>query len=488
MNIKKYIVTAIAVVASVFNFDVAAWTSEKYKIDEMEVKVEHGLLKVDMNVRPSKYHVSYNKQLVLTPVVRAIGSNDTVALPTVVIAGRNAYYNTERGGKFDGVLLRAGHSGNYAYSTSTEWQPWMEHCRLDLIAHTTGCCGSPSGEEPDMPVAILDFRPITFSPLFHYDVPTPEKVKERRIEGRANVNFVVNITKINPSYMENPVELRKITNSIDSVRLNPDATVKSITLTGYASPEGPYNNNVRLAKGRTESVTEYVRGLYTFPADVFHTNYVPEDWEGLRDSIEHSILPDKMKMLDFIDNVKVKPERRNDEFAKRFPASYKYLLKNIYPWLRHTNYAIDYEIKSYTDIDEIRRVLAERPGNLSLNEFFLAANSYPAGSKEYDQVFETAVLYHPTDTIANLNAANSAMNEGDYRRARMYLDRVSGNPSATYALAILDALQGNYDAAEKGFETAKANGYKEAEDALEQIARIKKRQINIKYIPEGSNE
>ena len=48
----------------------------------------------------------------------------------------------------------------------------------------------------------------------------------------------VNRTEIYPGYMNNTVELKKITNSVDSVRDNPDATIQGITLTGYASPEG----------------------------------------------------------------------------------------------------------------------------------------------------------------------------------------------------------------------------------------------------------
>lgn len=475
---------AVAVAASMQGFNAGAWTSEKYHIDQAQVAREHGLIKIDMKVRPSQYRMNYNKQLEIVPVLKSLSSNDSICFPKIIVAGRNSYYYTERSGDiFPATLLKAG-SDDFLYKTSTEWADWMEYSRLDLQARSTGCCGVVDKVNEDMPVALLDFRPMPFRPLYHFDVPVPEIRKDRRIEGKAYVNFPVNRIEIYPDYMVNPVELRKITNSVDSVRLNPDATVKSITLTGFASPEGPYSNNVRLAKGRTEAVKEYVRGQYTFPADVFHTNSVPEDWEGLRDSIEHSILGDKMKLLDFIDNGNVPIERRNDEFRRRFPQSYNYLLKYVYPSLRHTNYAIDYEIKAYTDIDEIRRVLQERPGNLSLNEFFIAANSYPAGSPEFDHVFDTAVLYYPNDPVANLNAANSAMNQGDYKRARMLLGRISENPSSIYATAVLDALEGNYDAAEAGFKRAQEAGVTEAEQALAEIKRVKERQLNITYIPE----
>ena len=477
---RKFILTALTAIAAVFYTE--AQNNSTYHISGINIDQVHGQLKVSMTVNPKDYRLHYNQQLEVVPVLKAIGSNDTIALPSFIVAGRNAYYNTERAENYEGVLLRSGHDDAYSYSATAEWLPWMDHSRIELLGYSTGCCGVTNGPVQSDPVADLDWRPVTYKPVFHYDVPKAEERKDRRIEGKAYVNFPVNRTEIYPDYMVNPRELRKITSSIDTVRLNPDATVKSITLTGFASPEGPYQNNVRLAKGRTEAVKEYVRGQYTFPASVFHANSVPEDWEGLRDSVAVSILPDRAKILEFIDNGNVAIDIRNDELRSRFPVSYAYLLKNVYPSLRHTNYAIDYELRSYTDINEIRRVLKERPSNLSLNEFFLAANSYPVGSAEYDKVFETAVLYYPTSDIANLNAANSAMNEGDLRRARMLLERVKNSPSATYALGVLDALEGNYDKAEEGMKAAKKGGISEADAAIEEIARVKATRNHVTFI------
>lgn len=487
MNTSLY----IKVLAAVFSFNcmnLAAQNNADYHIYDMTVGQENGMLNVEMNISPKEYKLKYNQQLEIVPVLRSLSSSDTLALPPVIVAGTNAYYNTLRDKKSEGTLLRSGKDKNYNYSVSTKWSEWMTYSRLDLVAKSTGCCGIATAPEENLQYAKIDYRPVEYCATYHYEAPKAEESKMRRIEGKAYVNFPVNRTEIYPEYMVNPVELRKITSSIDTVRMNPDATVKSITLCGFASPEGPYNNNVRLAKGRTEAVKEYVRSQYTFEKSVFHTNSVPEDWEGLRDSVAVSILPDRAQIIEFIDNGNVPVEVRNDELRKRFPVSYAYLLKNIYPSLRHTNYAIDYEIRSYTDIDEIRKVLKERPGNLSLNEFFLAANSYPVGSPEYDKVFETAAIYYPDNDIANLNAANSAMNEGDLKRAEMLLKRVKNTPSATYALGVLEAKKGNYDTAEKYFNEAKSAGVAEAEDGLKAIDKVRQGQKKVTYLTENGEK
>ncbi|MEB0272998.1 hypothetical protein QN388_25645, partial [Pseudomonas sp. 5B4] len=58
--------------------------------------------------------------------------------------------------------------------------------------------------------------------------------------------------------------------------------VTCITLHGYASPESPYDNNVRLARGRTASLMQHLQRAYRLPATLFRTSFTAEDWQNLR--------------------------------------------------------------------------------------------------------------------------------------------------------------------------------------------------------------
>lgn len=278
------------------------------------------------------------------------------------------------------------------------------------------------------------------------------------------------------------MELDSILRTVRAVKDNPDATVKSITLTGFASPEGPYDNNVRLAKGRVEVVKEYVRNNSSFPANVYHTASVPEDWEGLKEWLKSSSLADRDKMIAFIDDPDIPVRTRNDEFMKRFPKDYPFILANVYPPLRHTDYRIEYNVRKYLSVDEIRQVMATRPGNLSQNEFYLLASSYPKGSAQYDEVFETAVRIFPDDPVANINAANSAMHRGDYVNAERYLLKAGDSAQADYGRGVLAALQKNYAKARTLFEKAEKGGVKEASEALEQIKLVTAHREGVTYV------
>lgn len=433
---------------------------------------------IAMTVDPSTVKLRRDQLLRVAPVLKSADGADSIALPAFMIAGRNQYYYTLRNDKADCQLYHSGDKDAGAYAVDTPWQDWMADSRLDFSVKTSACCGEPVAEE-SIPVAVLDYTEPVVDLDFLYVEPVAVGDKTFKIEGSAYVNFPVNRTEIYPDYMNNAVELGKITASVDSVRENPDATIQGVTLTGYASPEGPYANNVRLAKGRTEAVRDYVSRLYDFPSTVYHSSSVPEDWAGLRKAVEKSSLENHQAIIEFIDS-DYPIEKRNDRLRRLFPADYAWLLKNVYPGLRHTDYLVNYTVRRYADVEEIKRVMKTRPQNLSPNELYLVAQSYPVGSKEYNEVFDIAVRLFPDNPVANLNAANAAMSRGDLKSASSFLEKSGDSPQADYARGIFHAKKKDYDKALEYF--GKSNS-ENGRFAIEKIKTIKKHHGGVRYLP-----
>ena len=90
---------------------------------------------------------------------------------------------------------------------------------------------------------------------------------------------------------------------------------------------------------------------------------------------------------------------------------------------------MSYDIKNF-NLEEAKEVIKRRPQNLSLNEMFMVANTYPKGSQEFIDIFETAVRIYPESEIANMNAATAALSRNDLVSAKRYLERVK---SADYS-------------------------------------------------------
>lgn len=405
------------------------------------------LMTVDMDLNLGDLKVKGDKAVVLTPVI--INGNDSVALEPVSLYSRNRWYQFQRMGIFnpesnDGVSMRYSKRPNVMdYNQSVAYQDWMNGSQLKVNCDVYSCCNAMV-EHDD--VTLGGYKQFVPQPQFTYMFEVADAVKVDSIQGRAFVDFPVNLTVIYPNYRQNAVELAKIIGTIDSVKNDPDITVTSINIKGFASPEGPYDNNIRLAKGRTEALKTYVQQLYKFPAGFINTSYEPEDWDGLRDYVVKSNIENREGILAIIDS-NLAPDPKNTKIQKTYPVQYDFLLKNVYPALRHSDYTIKYNIKKYTTVEEIAAVLQTNPKRLSLDELYVLARNYEPGSREYNDVLETAARLFPNSVNANVNAANAAMLRGDYAQAQNYLSKVAGAPEADYARGNLLMLQGDYNGA-----------------------------------------
>lgn len=112
------------------------------------------------------------------------------------------------------------------------------------------------------------------------------------------LEYPVNIHRIIPSYGSNPSELARLDKMIGSYW-------GKVKVTAYASPEGPYDNNVFLAQNRAESFKKYVSEHYGIHIDNISVSFVPEDWDGLRELIAESSYHWKGAALEIIDNVDI---------------------------------------------------------------------------------------------------------------------------------------------------------------------------------------
>ena len=159
-------------------------------------------------------------------------------------------------------------------------------------------------------------------------------------------------------------------------------------------------------------------------------------------------VPHAYEILQIV-NSGVEPQRRNSNIRDNYPKEYQWLLQNVYPALRHSDYRIAFEIKTYSDVNEIVEVMLTQPNKLSLSEFFAAASAQPEGSDLYNRAFETAVQIYPNDETANLNAGIAALKRGDYLVAQRYLDKAGSTPEARYARAVLAFEEADYDTAKE---------------------------------------
>ena len=470
INILTGIFVLLSFSANAYEFD-AGKKNSYVDVNVNNIEVEGNDLLTELTIDLTHLKLKGNSELVLTPMY-VDNNGNSAALESYTITGRNRFYWLERNGKDQGLNIIKGWGKKkdqveiLEVAGSIPYEPWLNDATLIVKAEDIGCANCGKGEN-DYPLAQTSFVEETFeTPELIYVTPVAEAVKMRDISARAYIDFVVNRTEINPDFRRNPVELAKIRATIDSVRSDKDITVTKLHISGTASPEGSYQNNVRLAKGRTESLKNYVQSLYRFPQGLITTSFEPVDWQGLADFLKQvletgaaselviegrNVLPHAREILGIVDG-NLEPYQRNQKIKNTYPKEYAWLLANVYPGLRHSDYRIEFEIKTYTEVSEILEIMQTQPNKLSLAELFVAANSQQPGSELYNRAFQLAVTMYPDDETANLNAAIAAMNNNNLVAAQNYLSKAGNAPEAEFARAVLTFMQGNEDEALAMFE------------------------------------
>lgn len=467
---KRLIIISLAAVLSIFAGHSQNTNDIKFNDYTLELK-DDGHLNLDIDIDLSELDIKTTQVVVLTPAI--INGSDTLMMKSIGIYGRNRriFYLRNEEDKPTGVkdinLSRSETSDIIDYSASVAFMNWMNGCNVELVRTDFGCCGKSAVISR---VELVDKFPLEpYFPELIYIRPEHEVVKTREINGSAFIDFPVNQTVINPSYRNNEAELAKIIGTIDSVKQNKDITIKSISIKGFASPEGSYSNNTRLAQGRTEALKEYVENLYHFGRGFIKTDFEPEDWAGLERYVIASSLAHKDEILEAIRSDK-DPDTKEWIIKSKWKDDYNFLLKNCYPALRHSDYTIEYEIRSYSTADEIEPVFRTAPQNLSLEEFYILAQSFESGSEQFNDLFETAVRMYPDDQVANLNAANSAILKKDYHSALKYIEKAGNIPEALYARGVLEVYMEDFESAKIYLQEAKKLGITQADIVLKEIS------------------
>ncbi|RHJ86448.1 DUF3868 domain-containing protein [Parabacteroides sp. AM08-6] len=476
MNIKLYVAAALLLVIAPATQAQSA--NSPVKVVCNELKQQGKELVIDAVITIDGEQIKSRESLSLTPVLESASQKE--GLPSVLINGRISQKVYDREVALNNLkddeprflVMKAVKGVTVVnYKKTIPFEAWMKDARFVLVPNMCGCGNTEVGE----PLLISDkvlTRPdkrYEVHPALAYITPEAETVKHRAEVGTAYLDFQVGKYVILPDFRNNAAELAKIDNTIHTIVNDKNITLEGILLKGFASPEGSYKSNTALAGNRVKALAGYIRKQHAFKESLFTLENGSEDWEGLKAKVEADAnVPSRSSVLAII-NSDEDPDKKDVQLAKLDGgAPYQYVLKNIYPSLRRSDYRVNYTVREFT-VEEGREIIKTRPQQLSLSEMFAVANSYEVGSKEYNDVFEIAVRMFSDDPVANLNAANIAMSKNDLSAARSYLAKAGNSPQAIHARGVLNLIEGNLGEAEKYLKQAKSAGVKEADANLEEL-------------------
>lgn len=293
-----------------------------------------------------------------------------------------------------------------------------------------------------------------------------QRVREEKQE--AGIKFLVNQANLRKSELQNNsiqefVRMLKRINQ-DRERLN----LRNVEVKAYASPEGGFSFNDKLANKRQATGETYVKGQ--LKANKISTGidagYTAQDWDGFQRLVQASNIQDKDVILRVLSMYKDPQERETQ--IRNMSEGFRELAFAILPELRRARLIINYETIGRSD-DEITAQYKQDASKLTADELLYLATL--VDENEQAKVYETTAKLYDKDYRAYNNLATLAIKKGDKETALRYLEqalRIDSNASEALAnMGLLYLSEGNIEEAERNIaRSANANTTQYAVGAL----------------------
>ena len=390
---------------------------------------------------PAKF---FNKKSVLTitPVLKYEGGeaiSEPVTFQGEKVRGNDRTISYDNGGSFKMKIL-------YDYI------PEMEDAELYLRFVINK--GNKRTEVPEVKVAD---GCIATSQLYRQTAATAtlaigEDAFQRVIKQakEANIMFLIQQTNLRASELSS-TEMTEFRAALKDIATDYENKVlDDIQVSAYASPDGGVMLNDGIAVVREINTAKQMRKeLKSAKLDGYvDSEYTAEDWEGFKELISQSNLPDKELILRLL-SMYSDPEEREQQI-KNISSVYSELANEILPKLRRARVTLNYQIIGRSD-DQIKAQYAENPAELSLEEI-LYSSILTEDEAEQSDIFNTAIKLYPNDYRAYNNLGVMAYNKGDYSTAASYFAKAESvakaAPEVMVNLGYLELLDGNVAEAE----------------------------------------
>jgi len=459
---------------------------------------------------PEKY---MKRKAIVTVVPELRYSNGTV------VQGNTATFQGEKvAGNEQTISYRLG--GNYTMKTNFAY---ADDNKADMYLTFQAFIGSKKVQVPEVKVAE---GIIATSELYKKTLGTAQaaiapdayqRISKQKQE--ANIKFLIQQATLRKSELANNSvqEFVKMLQRINNDRQG--LNLENVEVSAYASPDGGFNINDRLAAERQKNSEQYVNQelkRIQMQANV-DAKYTAQDWEGFQELVKASDIQDKEVILRVLSMYK-DPEEREQQI-KNISSAFRELADGILPQLRRARLTINYETVGRSD-DQILAQINSDASKLSVEELLygaalkddlnskediykLATEIYPNDARAYNnlatiqyargnyaaaqQFIQKAQSITPSLPEAQANLGMLALKAGDIKTAEQYIANATGANGLSEVLGNLHLAQGNFAQAEQDFSEIYSNSAALAQIMNKDYASAA---VTLKYVknPNGLTE
>ncbi len=341
--------------------------------------------------------------------------------------------------------------GNYTMRATFPYTSAMQ--KSDLYLRLDPRKGSKHYKVPDVKVGygVIATGELAQATVQTANAATAPDAYQRIIREKqeAQIKYLVNQANVRASEL-NTNSIKDFVKILKEISANQALQLKNIEVSAYASPEGRFDFNEKLAEKRQNSSSEYVNKQLKdnkLRTDV-DTRYTAEDWEGFQQLVSESNIQDKEVILRVLSMYKDPAER--EQQIRNMSVVYDELAEAVLPELRRARLIANYEVIGRSDT-EIVQQFQQDASKLSIEEILYGAalQRTPEQKKTW---YERATQLFPNDARAYNNLASLAMNAGNEATAQSFLQKARSidpnNAAAATNQALIALAHGHIEEAE----------------------------------------
>lgn len=428
---------------------------------------------------PAKFFVK-NAQVTVTPYLTFNGqevASQSYTFQGEKVRGNNPVISYEQGATVTIPVV-------YAY------QPEMAQSELELAFQVTQ--GSKQYVLPRVKVANGVIATAALASATSVDPALAPDAFQRIINEKyvADVRFLINQTNLRKSETQSQ-EVKDLNAEIVAANAAENRQIEEINISSYASPEGAVDLNTRLAEGREEATSEYIKKQLSkdniTDFGELTAQFTAEDWEGFQQLVAASDIQDKELILSVLSRFK-DPEEREQQI-RNLSSIFDQLADQILPQLRKSRITASINVIGKSD-QEIQQAYVSDPSSLTVEELLYcatltddntaklniykkAASLYPNDYRTFNDMgmiqyemgdydaakssFAAAARINPSATEPQMNLGLVALVNKDYRQANKKFGNAAGLEELNDALGTYYILTGDNAAAVKAFGSTKSN-------------------------------
>ncbi|MBQ3781208.1 MAG: hypothetical protein II801_05400, partial [Bacteroidaceae bacterium] len=399
------------------------FTADNFTVTPTPLEYVAGEVPATISVNiPSKF---MNKKALVTCTPVLVGQGVEETGPSLTLQGEKVENNFQ--------IISSKNGGRATLRSTFPFRQGMESS--DLVMRFNAKKGNKVVKMPDVKIgygvvctpALVTLTAKSASPSIGAD-QFQRVISQKQA---ATIKFLIAQSNLRGSEL-NSQNVKDFIQTLRNIKSDEQSLVLSnVEVSAYASPDGKYSFNEKLAERRGQTSENYVKEQLKkqkLEGNV-DMKYTAEDWEGFQELVSQSNLQDKdliLRVLSMYDD----PEQREREI-QNVATVYKELADAVLPELRRARMTINYDVIGRSD-DQIMQLVNEgQHQQLSLEELLYAANLLADDGGTQTNILERITKLYPNDYRAYNNLGVFAMSQGAYDDAKTFLQQaLSKNPNA----------------------------------------------------------